>query len=63
MFVKLHDSDITRSHCPFYANIYLIETIVVKKDIGKIKLFYPSGKEWVSDIKYLNDLLKFNEKQ
>ncbi len=62
MFVQLHDSDQIKSHLPFYVNVYLIETIMVNEDLGKIKIFSPSGKEWISDLKYLNDLLKFSEK-
>lgn len=62
MFIRLHDSDHTKCHRPFYANIYLIETITVNEDTGKLKVFYPSGKEWMSDIKYLNDLLTFKDK-
>lgn len=61
MFVKLHDSDPIKRHNPFYANIYLIETITLREDFGKLKIFYPSGKEWCADIKYLKDLLSISE--
>lgn len=62
MFVRLNNSDHDSGRLPFCANIYLIETITINEKRGKIKLFYPSGKEWIADIRYLDDLLKFKDR-
>lgn len=57
MFVEVMDS-FSAHPDPMWVNVDLIEAIIVSKNNNrKIKIFFPCGKEFRADRKYLGALL------